>query len=238
MSTVQSIMDELVAKGSEQTRKIYIRHGHPGERMFGVSISDLKVIAKKIKGQQQLALDLFSTGNVDAMYLAGMVADGAKMTRADLQAWADGAEGMPLIFDYTVPWVTIENPKARSLALEWIDSKQEHIAVAGWRTYIGLMTTRPDSDLDMDEIGTLLQKILHEINGAENRVRQAMNYFVITVGSYVQPLLVQAKAVAHQLGVVPVDVGDTACKIPIATEYIAKMEASGKLGQKRKTIRC
>jgi len=238
MSTVDSIMAELKAKGSEQTRKTYARHGLPADRMFGVSVADLKIIAKKIKGQQQLAMDLYATGNLDAMYLAGMVADGAKMTRDQLQYWAEGAAGMPLIYDYSVPWVTIENAEARNLALEWIDSKQEHIAAAGWRTYIGLVTTKADSDLDLAEVEGLLQRVVSEIDGAENRAKQSMNSFVITVGSYVKPLLKQAKATANQLGIVTVDVGDTACKIPVATEYIAKMEANGKQGQKRKTIRC
>ena len=238
MTAIESTMDELKALGSEQTRKTYIRHGLPGDRMFGVSVADLKVIAKKIKGQQALALDLYETGNLDAMYLAGLVADGAKMSKGELQSWAEGSAGMPLIFDYSVPWVTVENAEARNLALEWISSKEEHIVAAGWRTYSGLVTTRPDSDLDLAEIEVLLKKVVSEIDGAENRAKQVMNTFVITVGSYVKPLLEQAKDAARQLGVVAVDVGDTACKIPVATEYIAKMEASGKLGQKRKTIRC
>jgi len=63
------------------------RHGMATDNMYGVSIADLKVISKKIKGDQRLALGLFATGNVDAMYLAGMVADGSKMSTRELQAW-------------------------------------------------------------------------------------------------------------------------------------------------------
>jgi len=65
-----------------------------------------------------------------------------------------------------------------------------------------------------------------------------MNNFVICVGCYVKPLSKQAKAVAKQLGAVPVDVGDTDCRIPLATAYIEKVESRGHLGQKKKTIRC
>jgi len=63
-----------------------------------------------------------------------------------------------------------------------------------------------------------------------------MNGFVISVGTYVKPLLAEAKAVAGRLGKVEADMGDTACKIPLATEYIAKVETAGKVGQKRKTL--
>jgi hypothetical protein len=65
-----------------------------------------------------------------------------------------------------------------------------------------------------------------------------MNSFVIAVGTYVSPHLTRAKAVAQQIGEVYVDVGDTACKVPIATEYIEKVESMGRVGRKRKTIRC
>jgi leucyl aminopeptidase len=65
-----------------------------------------------------------------------------------------------------------------------------------------------------------------------------MNHFVIAVGSYVKPLLKQAKASAQQIGAVSVDVGDTACKVPLASAYIAKVEAMGRVGRKRISIRC
>ena len=110
MPTVASIMAELKKKGSEKTRKIYARHGMATDNMFGVSVADLKVIAKTMKGQQALACELYATGNLDAMYLAGMVANGSQMTTKELNAWAEGAANLQMISEYTVPWVTVENP--------------------------------------------------------------------------------------------------------------------------------
>jgi len=65
-----------------------------------------------------------------------------------------------------------------------------------------------------------------------------MNNFVIAVGTYVRPLLAAAKKTAKQLGAVAVDMGDTACSIPLAAASIAKAEAAGKIGKKKKTLRC
>jgi hypothetical protein len=65
-----------------------------------------------------------------------------------------------------------------------------------------------------------------------------MNNFLIAVGSYVSPLAAEAKTTAISIGPVTVDVGNTACKVPSALEYIAKAEARGATGIKRKTIRC
>jgi 3-methyladenine DNA glycosylase AlkD len=238
MPTATSIMADLKKKGKEKTRNIYARHGTATARVFGVSVAELKVIAKTIRGQQALACDLYETGNLDAMYLAGLVADGAQMNEKQLNRWAEDAAGLPMISEYTVPWVAVENAHARELAMRWIKSNKEHIACSGWCTYAGLAATKPDEALDLSEIEDLLRAVVQGIGGAQNRVRSTMNGFVIAVGTYVKPLLKQAKASARQIGAVSVDVGDTACKVPLATAYIEKSEASGRVGQKRKTIRC
>jgi 3-methyladenine DNA glycosylase AlkD len=81
---VTEIMTELQAKGSESIKKILLKHGVK-EPFFGVKIEYLKPIQKKVKKDYQLAKDLFATGNADAMYLAGLIADDENMTRADLQ---------------------------------------------------------------------------------------------------------------------------------------------------------
>lgn len=238
MPTVASIMVDLEKKGTEKTRKIYARHGMATDKMFGVSVADLKLIAKKIKGQQALACELYKTGNLDAMYLAGMVADGRQMTPQELNAWAEGAANLQMIAEYTVPWVAVENSHARELALQWIKSRKEHVASSGWCTYAGLVATQPDEALDLAEIEGLLRTVVKGIGSAQNRVRSTMNAFVIAVGTYVKPLLKQAMAAAREMGAVSVDVGDTACKVRLATEQIEKIVATGRIGQKRKTIRC
>jgi hypothetical protein len=143
-----------------------------------------------------------------------------------------------MISEYTIPWLAVENSQARTLALQWIDSAEEHIAASGWSTYAGLVSIQPDSALDLDEIQSLLDRIVRQIGAVPNRVRYCMNCFVIAVGGYVVPMLNQAKAVARQIGAVKVDVGETACKIPSAIEYIEKIESMGRTGKKRKTMRC
>lgn len=236
MLTLKQVMSELEKNGSEQTRKTYARHGTVGP-MYGVKIGDLKVIAKKIKGEQDLACDLYATGNHDAMYLAGIVADGAQMSKKQLENWALAAKS-PMIAEYTVPGVAAESPHARALALKWIRSRKESLAASGWNTYNGLISVTDDDDLDLGEIADLLDRIVETIDAAPNKVRYAMNNFVIAVGAYVKPLLKKAKAAAKKIGVVAVDMGDTACKVPVATAYIEKIESMGRVGKKRKSAKC
>ena len=65
-----------------------------------------------------------------------------------------------------------------------------------------------------------------------------MNNFVIAAGSFVKPVLRQAKATAKRIGKVEVDMGNTSCKVPVATESIAKVESLGRVGRKRKSTKC
>ncbi|MCR9118275.1 MAG: DNA alkylation repair protein [bacterium] len=236
MKTVSQVMSALKSKGSEQTRKTYLRHGAPDD-MFGVKIGDLKVIAKQIKGDQELAYKLYDTGNIDAMYLAGMIADGAQMTKKQLNDWAKSAS-WHMVAEYAVPGVAVESSFARSLAMKWIKSRTPSIASTGWCTYAGIVVVTPDDELDLAEILTLLEKIAATIHSTADRVRYTMNGFVISVGGYVKPLSKHAKATAKKIGKVEVDMGDTACKVPLATEYIEKMIKSGKAFKKRSKIKC
>ena len=234
--TAKDVLAELKKLGTEQTKKTFLRHGAK-EPFFGVKVADLKTIQKRIKKDYQLALDLYATGNSDAMYLAGLIADPEKMTKADLQKWVKGAY-WHMLSSYTVPWVASESRFGRELAVEWIDSDEELIATAGWFTYSSLVAIKPDAALDLAEIEKLLGRVKAEIGSAPNRVRYAMNNFVIFVGSFVAPLTAKAKAVAKALGSVEVDMGDTDCKVPDAYAYISKIEKTGRVGKKRKHAAC
>jgi len=77
-----------------------------------------------------------------------------------------------------------------------------------------------------------------DIHQSQNRVRYTMNGFVIAIGSYVEALTKKASEVATSIGKVHVDVGGTACKVPLTTEYIKKIEDKGNIGKKRKAARC
>ncbi len=237
MATVDEIMQELKALGSEQTVKTFARHGAPVDKMFGVKVGDLKKVVKKIKGDQELALKLYATGNSDAMYLAGLVANGSKMSTKTLNDWAKQATWY-MISDYTVAWVASENPNGFKLALKWITSKQELVASAGWSTLGAIASLQSDDQLDLKTYTELLGQVESRIHASTNRVKSAMNHFVIAVGCFIAPLHKAAVATAKRIGEVEVDVGDTSCQVPFAPDYIAKTIARNGIGKKRTTAKC
>ena len=234
----KKILDELRPLGRDSYKKVLMNHGIT-EPFWGVKIEDMKKIQKrhKIKKDYQLALDLYASGVYDAMYMAGLIADETKMTKKDLQKWAQQAH-VPMLCSYTVAWVAAESNYGWELGLEWIESKKESIATAGWNTLSGLVALREDDELDIAAIKKLLQRVAKTIHDESDGVRYTMNGFVIAVGCYVKPLMAEAVATAKKIGEVEVDMGDTACKVPDAIEYINKVKQRGTLGKKRKTVRC
>src|SRR5882762_860524 len=201
--TAKEIVAELKKLGTAQTKKMWMTHGAQ-EPCFGVKVEDMKKIQKRVKMNYQLALDLYATGIADAMYLAGLIADDAKMTKKDLQKWIEGAT-WSMVAEFTVPWVASASPHGREMALKWMDSKDEAIASSGWGTYSSLVAIKEDAELDLAEIKKLLNRVAESIHDQKTRVKYTMNNFVIAVGAYVKPLSKLAIDTAKGIGKVEVD---------------------------------
>jgi 3-methyladenine DNA glycosylase AlkD len=232
----EEVLTLLESLGSEQTRRIWASHGAKPP-LFGVKIGDMKIILKKTKKNHALALELYATRNADAMYLAGLMADPKQFDVATLQAWVAEAS-WSMLSEYTVAWMAAESHFAELLADKWIDADSEHIASSGWATWASYVSLKPDTELNLSKIETLLDRIVQNIPVAPNRVRLMMNGFVIAVGTYVLPLREKAKETADQIGVVKVDMNGTACKVPAARAYIEKAEQMNAIPRKRKTVVC
>jgi 3-methyladenine DNA glycosylase AlkD len=233
--TAQEILAEIKPLGRDSYRNVLFNHGIP-EPCYGVKIEELKKIQKRVKMDYQLALDLYDTGVYDAMYLAGLIADDAKMTKRDLQHWVEKA--CAALTGSTVAWVAAGSPHALEMALKWIDSPKDLISSAGWATLGSLVAIKPDAELDLTQFKGLLQRVQKEIHSAPNTTRRQMNNFVIEVGTYLQSLSKLAIQTAEKIGPVNVDVGNTSCQVPFAPDYIRKAEKRGTIGKKRKTVKC
>ncbi len=234
--TYKEVMRELEKMGTAQTKKTWINHGAV-EPFWGVKIGDMKTIQKKIKKDYELSLQLYDSGNSDAMYFAGLIADEKKITKEDLQHWAEKAT-WHMVSEYTVPWIAAESFYGWILGMEWIDSPDPKISSSGWATLSSVVSLKPDEELNIQLIDKILNRVAKNIHQSPSRVRYTMNGFVISVGCYISALTNKAIVTAEKIGVVTVDMGGTACKVPSAKEYINKVKAAGKVGKKRKEARC
>lgn len=234
--TVKEVLKQLEDFGDERTKNTLKKHGAK-EPFFGVKVADLKKILKKTKKNHELSLELYQTGNTDAMYLAGLMADEKQITKAQLEDWVDKAY-WHYLSEFAVPWVSAETPFGFELGMKWIKSKEERIASAGWATLSSYASINEDDQLDIPAYSKLLDHVEKNIHDAQNRVRYVMNGFVIATGSYIKELTKKSQKVAATIGKVKVEMGGTACKVPLAKDYIQKIIDKDRVGKKRKMARC
>ena len=233
---LELVMQELEALGKERTKKIYISNG-AHEPLFGVATGAMKSIAKKIKINQPLADKLYATGNYDAMYFAGIIADPNAMTETDYNCWMDGAY-FYMLSDSVVSVTLSESDIAQEVADKWIASGEELRMSAGWSCYCWLLGNRKDVEFSESKILSMLEMMKNTIYDAPERAKAAMNNFLYTVGISYLPLHEQALEIAREIGIVEVKRGNKKSSFLNAYESIKKEVDKGRLGFKRKHVRC
>ncbi|GLR17439.1 DNA alkylation repair protein [Portibacter lacus] len=234
--TVAEVMTQLESWGNPKTKEVLLKHG-AREPFFGVKVADLKKIVKKVKKNHELAMALYDTGNSDAMYLAGLISDETKMTKADLNKWAEEAYWY-MISEYAVAWAAAETPFAEEIADEWIQSDKVNVASAGWATWSNILLLKADEDLDLEKIKSLMAKAEEGIHDHQDRVSYTKNGFILAAGGAVSALTDLATEYGNRIGKVKVNMGETACKVPFIPDYLKKMKEKGRIGNKKKTVKC
>ncbi|MCZ8521042.1 MULTISPECIES: DNA alkylation repair protein [Paenibacillus] len=233
---LEMVMQELEALGKERLKKMYLSNG-AREPLFGVATGEMKPIFKKTKLNQALAEQLYATGNYDAMYFAGIIADPSAMTEADYDRWLDSAY-FYMLSDYVVAVTLSEADIAQAVADKWIASGEDLRMSAGWSCYCWLLGSRADNEFSESKLAHMLEQVENTIHTAPERTKYSMNNFVYTVATSYLPLHDKAVAAAKAVGPVEVRSDTGKSKFLNAGENIQKTVERGRLGFKRKHVRC
>ncbi|MNO83455.1 DNA alkylation repair enzyme [compost metagenome] len=233
---LEMVMQELEALGKERTKKIYMSNGAK-EPLFGVATGAMKPIFKKTKINQPLAEELYATGNYDAMYFAGIIADPNSMTEADYDRWMDAAY-FYMLSDFVVAVTLAEADIAQEVADKWIASGEELRMSAGWSCYCWLLGSRPDIEFSESKLAGMLERLANTIHDSPERAQYSMNNFLYTVAVSYTPLHDKACEIARTVGPVEVDKNKAKSKFIHAHANIQKAIDKARLGFKRKHVRC
>lgn len=233
---LQSTMRELEALGTAHTKRSYLSRG-VREPLFGVATGAMKPLKKQIGVDQALADALWDTGNYDAMYLAGMIADVTAMTEGDFERWIEGAY-CSMLSDFVVAVTLAESDLAQSVANRWIRSGEDNRASAGWACYEWLLGWRPDDYFEVETVREHLQRAAATIHSASPRVKRAMNSAIVAVGVSYRPLHDVALKTAEEIGVVEVPSEGGARPLASASHLIRDAVEKGRIGFKRRAVRC
>ena len=234
--SVDAILEELKALGNERLKKNYMGQGAK-EPLFGVATGAMKPILKRVGKNQALSEALYATGNYDAMYLAGMIAEPKKMTQQDFDRWIDQAY-FHMISDFIVSVTLAESDMAQEVADHFMDNSEDLICSAGWNCYEWLLGSRKDSTFDSAKLLGLLKRVEDTIDAQPVYTKKAMVRFVIAVGVSYVPLHQEALMTAEKIGDVTVDVNGKVSIVNNAFERIQIEVQKGRIGFKRKHVRC
>lgn len=235
---INDLVREVEALGNERTKKRYISQGAQ-EPLFGLTIKALKPIAKRLKKNdncQQIAYELYDTGNYDLMYLAGMIVDPHQMDTDKFNDWIQKAY-FYMISDYIVAVCLSETGIAFEIADRWIQSNQDLISSAGYSTYSWMLASRDDGVFEAARIQRLLELIRQSIHETKNRTGYAMYYFVYNVGVSFLPLHENALDIANTIGEISVETNGK-IHLYFAEKDIRKAIEKNQIGFKRKYVRC
>lgn len=219
--TFDQAMSALEAKGSEQTRKTYRRHG-ASDPLIGVKFGDLRPLAKKIGTDHALAEALWASGNADARLLACMVADPAAVSEDELDAWLDDIDTYFLV-DTFVAEIASKTPGRRERAERWIASDRDRTAQAGWD--LMNLVAMGDDDVPDTFFESQLDLIAERIDGYGNWTRRSASNTITGIGLRNDALEASARATAARMGEVDFDPGQTSCVMPDPIAYLEKTKA-------------
>ena len=171
------------------------------------------------------------------MYFAGIIADPKAMTESDFERWMDAAY-FYMLSDYVVAVTLAEADIAQEVADKWIASGEELRMSAGWSCYCWLLGNRKDDEFSESKLANMLEIVENTIHDSPERTKSAMNNFIYTVGISYLPLHEKAVETAKAVGTVEVKREKKKSSFLNAYENIQKEVDRGKLGFKRKYVRC
>ena len=186
--------------------------------LYGVSFANLKMLAKKLKSDNALAVQLWESDNHDARILATMIADPASIEEGILDGWVKALDN----YDVTDAFsdMVARTAHARDKMEAWTSSDEEFIGAAGWQILAHLAMS--DGELDDAFFEKYLHAIEKTIYRGKNRTKYSMNSALIAIGIRNELLQKKATAAAQRIGRVDVDHGQTSCNTPNAAAYIHK----------------
>lgn len=215
--TLQEALEQLERHGQPKVRERNIKHGAP-ENHFGVPMGDIRAIARKIKVDHDLGLQLWQTGNLDAMLLATLVLRPALLSDDDVERMVASVT-YGWLADWLMTHVVKQHPDKEALRLRWMHSDHPMLARAGW----SLTTERVVKNPDGIDPGELLDRLDREMGSAPAPAQWTMNYCLAEIGIRFAEHRERAVAIGERLGLYrdyPVSKG---CTSPFAPIWIAEM---------------
>ena len=219
--TLKETLKQLKALGNAKVRAQNAKSG-AGDNQFGVSLGDIRGVAKKIRTDHELALSLWETGNVDAQFLSTLVVQPKKLSAKELDRMVRSV-AFVRVADWLIAYVVRQHPDKETLRQEWMTTDDRWAARAAWDLTAERVAKSPDGI----DIPALLTRIESEMADAEPEVQWTMNNTLATIGIHFAKHRKRAIAIGEKLGIYrdyPVSKGCTSPFAPIWINFMVSRQ--------------
>ncbi len=213
-TTVSEVMAELAGLADPRTREVNAKHGDD----HGVNLGKLRALAKRLKTQQELACELWGTGDSAARLLALLICRPKAFGRDELDGMLREAR-TPKVHDWLVNYVVKKSPHAEELRVAWSADPDPVVASAGWALTTERVAKKP-AGLDL---AGLLDTIEAEMRDAPDRLQWAMNHCLAQIGIGHAEHRARAIDIGERLGVLKDYPTSPGCTSPFAPVWISEM---------------
>ncbi len=213
-TTVDAVMAELAGLEEPKMREANEKRGDD----HGVNLSKLRAVAKRLKTQQDLAVDLWATGDTTARLLALLICRPRDFERDELDAMLRQARA-PKVHDWLVNYVAKKSPHAEQLRKDWTADPDQVVASAGWALTTERVAKKPEG-LDLSG---LLDTIEAEMKDAPDRLQWAMNHTLAQIGIEHAEHRARAIDIGERLAVLKDYPTPPNCTSPFAPLWINEM---------------
>jgi 3-methyladenine DNA glycosylase AlkD len=179
MASVKDVLDRLRSKAQPEQLEGMAKYEMTIEHRLGVSVPDMRKLAKEIGKDHKLALDLWRTGIAEARIVAGMIGDPAKLTEEQMEEWVKGIDSWD-VCDQVCMNLFEKNQLAWKKIVDWSGREEEFVK----RTAFSLTACLAwhDKKASDEKFVALLPVIIRGATDERNFVKKAVNWALRNIG--------------------------------------------------------
>jgi 3-methyladenine DNA glycosylase AlkD len=176
---VKDVLDKLQSKAKPEQLKGMAKYGMAVEQRLGVSVPDMRKLAKEIGRDHKLALDLWRTGIAEARIVAAMIDDPAKLTEEQLEDWVKDINSWD-VCDQVCMNLFEKNHLAWKKIVDWSEREEEFVK----RTAFSLIACLAwhDKKASDEKFIELFPVIIRGATDERNFVKKAVNWALRNIG--------------------------------------------------------
>jgi 3-methyladenine DNA glycosylase AlkD len=231
---MQAEQEKLLSGVLEAIRKTGNKTGVAGQAYFGIkdvnnyglTVPQMREIAKKTGRNHELALELWKTKIHEAKHIAVMIAEKEKVTEALMEKWLKDFNSWDIV-DGCCGTLFDKTSLAYEKAMEWSSREKEFEKRAGFAMMA--MLAVHDKKAEDKKFEQFFPYILEQSSDERNFVRKAVNWAIRQIGKRNEKLCKKAIALSKKIR----DKGDTASRW-IAADALRELEKYLKEGKIKK----